>query len=155
MSFPRRLAVALSVAYVLSLVLVAVEFPSPTTTLTSSEAESTMSGAEAFRLSFLMTTDLGKAEDVVDYFLAFSWVANLPLMLTLIAGLRQSRVGWKLLVFLLVGLGLAVGVGFHEVRYLRVAYYLWVAILLVETVVVARAVSSRVTSGSGTPATGK
>ena len=97
MTFPRRLAVALSFAYVSSLVLVAVRLPAPTIRGTSDTASSTITGAEAFRMSFGMTTELGKAEDAEDYVLAFAWVANLPLIATLIVGLRRGRAGGKLL----------------------------------------------------------
>ena len=93
MTFPRRLAVALSFAYVSSLVLVAVRLPAPTIRGTSDTASSTITGAEAFRMSFGMTTELGKAEDAEDYVLAFAWVANLPLIATLIVGLRRGRAG--------------------------------------------------------------
>ena len=130
MTISRRLAVGLSLAYVLSLFLVAAAVPS------MNDRDGLMSGAEAFRFSASAMLHAGEIDDAEGVVLALAWLANLPLVATLIAGLSRRPVGAKLLVALLVGVVLAGAVFFAERDHLRVAYYLWLAILTVEAGVV-------------------
>ena len=132
MTISRRVAAGLSVAYVLSLFLVAAAVPS------MNDRDGLMSGAEAFRFSARAMLHFNEVEDVESVILALAWLANLPLIATLVAGLSRRPVGRRLLIALLVGIVLAGAVFFAEARPLRVAYYLWFAILCVEAGVVWR-----------------
>lgn len=133
MTISRRVALGLSLAYVLSLFLVAAAVPS------MNDRDGLMSGAEAFHFSARAMLHFNEVEDVESVILALAWLANLPLIATLVAGLARRPVGKKLLIALCVGIVLAGAVFFAEARHLRIAYYLWLAILCVEAGAVWRA----------------